>query len=136
MGVSLVEQAGAVVVRLDRPEPEFLLVTARRNPDCWIFPKGHVEYGETAEEAAVREAEEEAGVTGRVIAPAGSARFERDGLDYVVAYFVVVTGDDGESREGRQLVWMPFAEAAERLTFPTSRRVLERARRALDGRTT
>jgi 8-oxo-dGTP pyrophosphatase MutT (NUDIX family) len=42
----LIHQAGSIVVRLDRKEPQVLLVTAKRNPKNWIFPKGHIEKGE------------------------------------------------------------------------------------------
>ena len=41
------KQAGAIVVRAGKTGPRILLVTARRNPNNWIFPKGHVESGET-----------------------------------------------------------------------------------------
>jgi len=75
----VIQQAGAVVVRLDGPEPRFLLVKARRDPTVWIFPKGHVEDGETAEETALRETQEEAGVIGRVLAPIGALEFESGG---------------------------------------------------------
>ena len=67
----LIRQAGSIVFRLDSREPQVLLVTARRNPRNWIFPKGHIEKGETPEEAALRETREEAGVVGDLIAPAG-----------------------------------------------------------------
>jgi 8-oxo-dGTP pyrophosphatase MutT (NUDIX family) len=46
--------------------PEFLLVTSRRRPKQWVYPKGHVEDGERPEETAVREVEEEAGVLARI----------------------------------------------------------------------
>ena len=71
------KQAGAIVVRAGKTGPRILLVTARRNPDNWIFPKGHVESGETLKVAAVREAREEAGVDGKVVgAAAGKMSFE------------------------------------------------------------
>jgi 8-oxo-dGTP pyrophosphatase MutT (NUDIX family) len=44
---------------------EFLLVRTRSRIG-WTFPKGHVERGESPVEAAVREAKEEAGASGRV----------------------------------------------------------------------
>jgi hypothetical protein len=36
----IIRQSGAIVVRLDGTEPQVLLVTAKRNPENWIFPKG------------------------------------------------------------------------------------------------
>ena len=39
--------AGGIVVRLDDGVARFLLVTARRQPGQWVFPKGHIEPGET-----------------------------------------------------------------------------------------
>jgi 8-oxo-dGTP pyrophosphatase MutT (NUDIX family) len=35
----------------------------------WSLPKGHVEPGETREEAAIREVQEETGISGRILAP-------------------------------------------------------------------
>jgi 8-oxo-dGTP pyrophosphatase MutT (NUDIX family) len=125
--VAVIEQAGAVVVRLDRQEPEVLLVTSRRNPERWIFPKGHVEQGETLELAALREAHEEAGVSGAVIGRAGSLTFQRDGDRVRVTYYIVEADNAGASREGRRLEWMSFGEAAARLSFANAIKVLERA---------
>jgi bis(5'-nucleosidyl)-tetraphosphatase len=53
--------AGVVVVRLDGPEPRYLLLRAYRN---WDFPKGEVEAEEAPLETALREVEEETGLTG------------------------------------------------------------------------
>ena len=130
---AIIAQAGAVVVRLDRSEPEYLLVTARRNPDNWIFPKGHIEPGESAEDAAIREAEEEAGVLGRAVGLAGRAAFARDDLDYEVSYFVVVTEEEGVAREGRQRAWLRYEAAAARVAFDEVRDVLEAAHRLITG---
>jgi 8-oxo-dGTP pyrophosphatase MutT (NUDIX family) len=101
-----------------------LLVTARREPHDWIFPKGHVEKGESAEQTAVREAEEEAGVQCTIVAPAGSTRFERDGRAFDVQYFLARTSDLGASREGRELAWCDFAEARRRIPFDDMRKLL------------
>ncbi|GAA5858323.1 hypothetical protein JCM8547_004649 [Rhodosporidiobolus lusitaniae] len=43
------------------PEPSFLLVSSRKKPS-YVFPKGGIEAGESAAEAAEREAWEEAGL--------------------------------------------------------------------------
>jgi 8-oxo-dGTP pyrophosphatase MutT (NUDIX family) len=121
------EQAGAIVVRPGKSEPRVLLVTARRNPDNWIFPKGHVEVGERLQDAAVREAYEEAGVEGRVAGPVGSIAFEIGNDDYRVHYFVLTTADLGREREGRRFRWCRYKQALRRLTFDETRDLLREA---------
>eukprot|EP00127_Corallochytrium_limacisporum_P001272 Clim_evm7s48 gene=Clim_evmTU7s48 len=55
--------AGAVIYN---DNGEILLISSSKEAKVWILPKGGWENTETVEEAAVREAEEEAGVTGTV----------------------------------------------------------------------
>ena len=121
------KQAGAIVVRTGKNGPRILLVTARRNPDNWIFPKGHVETGETLRVAAVREAREEAGVAGKVVGPAGRMSFEFGDNTYRVSYFVVRTEDVGKEREGRRLRWLKYKQALKRLTFEETQDLLRGA---------
>jgi 8-oxo-dGTP diphosphatase len=123
----IVEQAGAIVVRAGRVGPRILLVTARRNPDNWIFPKGHVEDGETRRDAAVREAREEAGVDVDVAASAGSMSFDFGSSRYRVHYYVVTTEDRGKEREGRRLRWYGYKQALRKLTYVETRAMLRKA---------
>ena len=121
------KQAGAIVVRNGKAGPRILLVTARRNPNNWIFPKGHVESGETLKAAAVREAREEAGIEGKVVGAAGRMSFEFGDNTYRVTYFVVRTTGAGEEREGRRLRWLKYKQALRRLTYEESRDLLRDA---------
>lgn len=114
-------------MRAARDEPRVLLVTARRNPNNWIFPKGHIEDGETRKDAAVREAREEAGVDGRVAGRAGSMSFAFGDNRYRVHYFVVTTDDPGKEREGRRLRWCRYKQALRRLTYDETRDLLREA---------
>jgi 8-oxo-dGTP pyrophosphatase MutT (NUDIX family) len=129
--VARIQQAGAVVVRLDGPEPRFLLVKARRDPTVWIFPKGHVEEGETAEQTALRETEEEAGVIGRVLAPIGALEFESGGRPLHVEYFLVELLGDASWSERRPFVWGTYDETRARIEFENARQLLSRAKAAL-----
>ena len=99
----LIRQAGSIVVRLDTKEPQVLLVTAKRNPRNWIFPKGHIEKGETPEQAAVRETREEAGVVGKLIGPAGVLEYGFLGAKARVEYYLVeFRKEAGPPEDGRQ----------------------------------
>ena len=124
-GMDRITQAGAVAFRMHDGRPQILLVTARRNPSQWIFPKGTVEPGETLEEAALREAREEAGLEGIVLDGPVPLVFGVGGRQYRVEYFLVEARNAGEAREGRRLAWCTRRDAWERLTFESSRRVLE-----------
>jgi 8-oxo-dGTP pyrophosphatase MutT (NUDIX family) len=53
---------------------EFLLV-GRQNPPLWALPKGTPHDGETIEQTALREIEEETGVLGQIVAPLGSITY-------------------------------------------------------------
>ena len=122
--VATVNQAGAIVFRREAGELRVLLVTARRNPDYWIFPKGHIEAGETPEAAAMREAEEEAGITGAIVRSAGSLSFILGRDTIAVEYFLVAATNSGDAREGRRLAWCTHDEALKRLTFDDARELL------------
>lgn len=122
------EQAGAVVFRRDGAGLRILLVRARRNPADWIFPKGHIEEGETAGETALREAEEEAGVTGRVISSLAPLLTFRQGERQVrVQYFLVEYTGEVKPKEQRELAWLAPPEALVRLTHDAARTLLEHA---------
>ena len=127
MGSKVIEQAGAIVVRRGRIGPRILLVTARRNPDNWIFPKGHIEKGESRRDAALREAREEAGVKGSVAARAGTIAFDFGRNRYRVHYYVVTTDQRGEKREGRRLRWQGYRQALRKLTYDETRAMLRTA---------
>jgi 8-oxo-dGTP pyrophosphatase MutT (NUDIX family) len=123
-----VEQAGAVVYRRGDDGFRVLLVRARKNPTDWIFPKGHIEDDETAAEAAVREAEEEAGVTGRVVAALWPAlTFESGGRQLRVQYFLIEFTGTLESKEQREIAWLPPSGAREQLTHAPAQALLTAA---------
>lgn len=122
------EQAGAVVFRRGDDGFRILLVRGKKNPSDWIFPKGHIEDGETPAEAAVREAQEEAGVTGRIVKPLWPAlTFEAGGRQLRVQYFLVEFTAKAPSKEERETAWLPPSRALEQLTHPTARALLEAA---------
>lgn len=130
--MAIIRQSGAIVVRLDGTEPKVLLVTAKRNPENWIFPKGHIEKGETAEAAAVRETREEAGVGGKLIGPAGVLEYGFLGAKARVEYFLLEFACEvGPPEQGRARAWYGLEEALERLSYKNMRKLLQKTWRLL-----
>ena len=98
----------------------------------WSLPKGHVEPGETREQAAVREVEEETGIAGRIPAPLGAIDFwfVADGrrIHKTVYHFLMeqvggqLSADDAEVVE---VEWVPLADVSSRLAYADERRLME-----------
>jgi 8-oxo-dGTP pyrophosphatase MutT (NUDIX family) len=133
--VRRIEQAGGIAVRRDRERWSVLLVRARKDPSVWIFPKGHIEPGETPDDAALRETQEEAGVNGELVGPIGAPLEFQSGREPVrVQYFLIIATAEAESPEGRVKRWYPLERAAEQLTFNGARELLGQVRATLASR--
>ena len=129
----LVPQAGAIAIRFRRGEPHVLLVRSSKDPTRWIFPKGHIEPGETAAQTAVRELREEAGVAGEVIMPVGKPVRLQSGDETVsVKYFLVRATRRVPRTDQRERCWMPVEDALALLSFPATRTLLRKALPAMD----
>ncbi len=126
--------AGGVVVR---GEEVVVIVPTRRAPDgsrVLALPKGHVNPGETALQAAEREVREETGVTVELVRELGEVRYwyRRDGrtIGKSVAFYLFryVSGDtadhDDEVEEAR---WIGLRKAQTALTHAAEREMVQRA---------
>lgn len=119
--------AGGVVVRGRGLDLRVLLVTATRQAHQWVFPKGHIEPGETAEQAAAREVEEEAGVVAAMGDPIGTLEF-RNARGLVRAQFYLMTFvSEGPPRENRRRAWFTVEEARQALGYEDSRMLVMKA---------
>jgi len=121
-----------------RPGPDGLEVAVvhRAKRQDWSFPKGHLEAGESAAEAALREVEEESGMWCRLGAELGRVAYvDHRGEPKVVDYWAmtVEAGEFVRNDEVDELRWLSFPAAAELLTYPTDREVLGRLRAVLDA---
>lgn len=123
--------AGGVVARSDGSGHRFLLVQSRRNPSHWVLPKGHIDPGETAEEAAVREVREEAGVVGEIVSELGVDSYSLPGSlaeeDVRVLYFLMRFAGEVPADEDRALRWLGLEEARCTLSFDRSRALVQKA---------
>ncbi len=134
-GMSVIKEhsAGGVVFRKGEEGPEILLV-ATKGKTRWQLPKGKVEPGESPRDAAFREVKEEGGVEGELICPLDTISYwyywEGEKHRKLVDFFLFRyrAGDpsqhDWEVDDAR---FFPAQEALKLITFPTEKKVLERA---------
>jgi ADP-ribose pyrophosphatase YjhB (NUDIX family) len=106
----------------------------------WSLPKGHLEKGETAEQAAVREVAEETGIHGRVVAPLGTIDFSFVAAErrvHKTVHHFLMYAVDGElspdDPEVAQVAWIALDELPTRLSYVDERRLLERLPQLLEA---
>jgi 8-oxo-dGTP diphosphatase len=123
----LVRAAGGVVCRPGPAGRVEVAVIHRPSQDDWTLPKGKLEPGETAEEAALREVWEETGLKVRFVRPLGCTSYvDRRGRDKVVFYWVMWAegGRFTPTGEVDELRWLTVEEAGELLTYSADRALL------------
>ena len=123
-----VQQAGAIAVREGKAGQTFLLVRAKKDPTAWIFPKGHIDPGETAQDAALRELREEGGVHGTVIGLVGTLEFMSGAEPVRVDYFAVRAIGAAQPSESRERRWCVYEDALSLLSFDGLKDLLAKGR--------
>ncbi len=131
--------AGGLVVDTARASAALIGRLDRRGRLLWSLPKGHIEEGETAEQAAVREVEEETGIIAAVQAPLGSIDYwfvaEDRRVHKTVQHFLLsAPGGElsDEDVEVTEVAWVPLAELGSRLAYADERRLVRLAAEILE----
>jgi 8-oxo-dGTP pyrophosphatase MutT (NUDIX family) len=102
-----------------------VLVVHRPKYDDWAFPKGKLEDGESWEEAAVREVEEETSLRCELGEYLGSTHYRlREGMKEVRYYRMSSRGDALPRNEVDEVRWITPSEAAGLLTHDYDRELL------------
>ena len=99
----------------------------------WSFPKGKLEGGETYEEAAQREVQEETGLAGRLLRFVGHTEYtDRKGRPKVVAYWVMAaeSGSFSVNEEVDELRWLDLPAAERLLSYSRDRELAGRRGRS------
>ncbi len=125
--------AGGLVVDRGGGDPRAALIGRldRRGRLLWSLPKGHLEEGETAEDAAVREIREETGIEGRVLASLGTVDYwfvaENRRIHKTVHHYLLeASGGElsDEDVEVSAVAWVPLGEVRGRLAYDGERRLV------------
>jgi 8-oxo-dGTP pyrophosphatase MutT (NUDIX family) len=120
--------AGGVVWRRNESGELEVLLVHRPKYDDWTLPKGKLDDGESAEDAALREVEEETGFSvelGEELPP--TDYHDRYGRPKNVRYWVMdITGGEFQpNREVDEVRWLRVEAAKEALTYARDRDVLD-----------
>ena len=113
---------GAVIVRDGR----ILLLLRKKYPEkgCWSIPGGKVEFGETVEEALLREVKEEIGVEARIVSSLGVTNhiLRSEGIHFVAPRFLVSIAGNPKNMEPSchaDMRWFPLDALPENVTKTT-----------------
>jgi 8-oxo-dGTP pyrophosphatase MutT (NUDIX family) len=120
-----------------------VVLGARRRPDdgalVWSIPKGHVEAGESDEDAALREVREETGLDAEIEKKLGDVTYfylQRRGdgttrrVEKRVRFFLMRHRGGrfaDRDREMEDVRWVPLAEAETMIPYANERRLVRRA---------
>ncbi|MFQ5798166.1 MAG: bis(5'-nucleosyl)-tetraphosphatase [Bacteroidota bacterium] len=132
--------AGAVIFRRTKEDPEYLLL--HYGLGHWDFVKGNIEKGEDEKETVQREVVEETGIRSvRFVEGFREVikyfyRWKGQGIFKIVIFYLVETRrrQVALSREHIGYRWLPYEKATTQLTFQNSKRVLLKAKSAIEGK--
>jgi 8-oxo-dGTP pyrophosphatase MutT (NUDIX family) len=123
-----VRAAGGLLQQVGADGVARVLVVHRPRYDDWSLPKGKVDPGETDEDCALREVEEETGLRCRLGRELPSTRYtDRKGRSKQVRYWVmeVEGGSFTANDEVDEVRWVPAAEASALLSYAHDRELVD-----------
>jgi 8-oxo-dGTP diphosphatase len=126
----VVRAGGGVVLRSGPGGGHEVLLVHRPKYDDWSLPKGKLLDGETDEDAALREVEEETGLACELGPELPSTSyFDRSRRPKVVRYWLMQhrSGSFSPHDEIDEIRWLPPEQAVELLSYDRDRAVVESA---------
>ena len=118
------------------------VVLLHRRNNTWVMPKGHVEPGETTDQAALREVAEETGLQARIVQEVGTTRYvfrlpwDSTPIEKTVHWFLMEVADLHVALEPwfDRVLLVSAHDAATMLTYPADRDILRQALRLRQAR--
>ena len=129
MSEKRIRAAGGIVLRIGGGGDREIAIVHRPRYDDWALPKGKLDKGETDEQAALREVEEETGLRASLGPVAGKIRYrDRHDRPKVVTYFFMTPegGAFEPNDEVDELRWTPLDQAVHLLTYDRDREIVQR----------
>ena len=118
-------KAGTILVNLENKKIGLIY---RKDKIGYEFPKGHLEEGETLEECAIRETEEETGRKNHIVEELETVNYVTSkGEDVELHFYIAI--DDGETdkniveEDKEENIWVELDEVENKLTFNNLKRV-------------
>jgi 8-oxo-dGTP pyrophosphatase MutT (NUDIX family) len=100
----------------------------------WSLPKGHIEEGETPEQAAIREVAEETGITSSITKSLGVIDFwfmaGGKRIHKTVHHFMFTEVGGillAQESEVDEVSWFPLSEIVERLAYPDEKKLIAKS---------
>ena len=141
--------AGGLIWRRDRAGSISVVLVRPAGRNTWVLPKGHIEAGETIEQAARREVREESGFTAGPIEPLGEISYvyssrEKGGaaltriFKHVHFFLMEHAGGDPSAHDSEidEVAWLPLDEALARATHRSEQELISKAQEVLGASAT
>ena len=129
-GVKEDQAAGGIVVRREG-DALYVALAHEKSLDSYVLPKGHLDPGETPEQAAAREIEEEVGINDLTpVGPLGVLeRLSYNKLEWKTTHYFLFTTEqvdavptDADSHE--HMAWVPL-DAVPALFWPEQQKLID-----------
>lgn len=125
----VIEAAGGVVERITAGEKRIAVIRRDRYGEEWVLPKGKRLAGESWQETALREVNEELGFPVEITNVAGSSFYLANTTPKVVVYWLMrpklAPGPFVPNDEARDLQWLTLPQAMTKLSHPEEQLVLQ-----------
>jgi 8-oxo-dGTP pyrophosphatase MutT (NUDIX family) len=124
----VIKAAGGILQRSTPRGDEVMVVYRKRHQD-WTLPRGKVKDGESFQEAAMREVQEETGCSCRIGNYLGTISYSDNGVPKVVLFWKMLLVEEKGTKNTEEIgeaLWLQVPAAIERLTHAQEKALLSR----------